>query len=90
MIFLPYASWMEVRVTENNFEREHLRIIYAMFATELMTHPNTLPTMVHGEAISINIWHHTTTTPLNLQNRAGIPLSATRERFISIWKEKKE
>jgi hypothetical protein len=36
MNFLSYASWMEVSVTENNFEREHLRIIYAMFALNCM------------------------------------------------------
>ena len=37
MNFLSYASWMEVRVTDNNFEREHLRTIYAMFALNWLT-----------------------------------------------------
>ena len=40
---------------------------------ERMTHPNTLSTIVHGEAISINIWHQTTPSPPHLQNIAGFP-----------------
>jgi hypothetical protein len=55
-----------------------------------MTHPNTLSTMAHGEAISINIWHHTTPPPSTYKIEMASPSPLPGNGLFLYEKKKKE
>ena len=49
-----------------------------------MTYPNTLPTIVHGEASCNSIWH-----PISNKNRTGSPISHLKTLYLDMKRKQK-